>query len=411
MTVSRGARRNAIALSIFLASTAIAADVVTDANAKAGDFIAAAKLAHNGANYRAAAIVQVAVFEAVNAVTGRFPNARLKLDPAPSASIDAAVLSATRSALVALTPSQQAQVEAWYAEALAAVLESPAKAAGVALGGKAAAGVLALCAGDGSNLPETWKPVTIPGVYVATPLPLMTQWGKRNPWVLARPDQLRPGPPPSLKSETWAHDFNEIKTLGAKNSAARTAEQTAAAKFWEASAPAIYFGIVRSFAAAPGRDVGENAHLYAVVAMAMDDALVAVMDAKYTYKFWRPITAIRNADRTQNRATEGNPGWLPFIDTPPHPEYPCAHCIVASAAATVLEAAMGDAPAKLSGTSATLPGAVRSWSKPSELVAEVGEARICDGVHYRNSTVVGAEMGKKLGQLVVAKELRLATKP
>src|SRR5207302_1418841 len=162
------------------------------------------------------------------------------------------------------------------------------------------------------------------------PLPLMTQWGKRNPWVLARPDQLRPGPPPSLKSETWAHDFNEIKTLGAKNSAARTAEQTAAAKFWEASAPAIYFGIVRSFAAAPGRDVAENARLYAAVAMAMDDALVAVMDAKYTYKFWRPITAIRNADRTQNRATEGDPGWLPFIDTPPHPEYPCAPCSAVS---------------------------------------------------------------------------------
>src|SRR5205807_766986 len=209
----------------------------------------------------------------------------------PEASIDAAVLSATRSVLVALTPSQQSQVEAWYVEALTAVPESPAKAAGSAVGGKAAAGVLALSADDGSNLSETWKPVTIPAVYVATPLPLMTQWGKRRPWVLARPDQLRPGPPPSLKSETWASDFNEVKALGAKNGATRTAEQTAAAKFWEASAPAIYFGIVRSFAAAPGRDVGENAHLYAVVAMAMDDALVAVMDAKYTYTLWRPVTA------------------------------------------------------------------------------------------------------------------------
>ena len=411
MTVSRCARCNAVALFILLASTAVAADVVTDANAKTADFIAAAKLAHNGANYRAAAIVQVAVFEAVNAVTGRFPNARLKLGPAPGASIEAAVLSATRSALVTLTPSQQAQVEAWYAEALAAVPESPAKAAGIALGGKAAAGVLALRADDGSNLPETWKPATIPAVYVATPLPLMTQWGKRRPWVLARPDQLRPGPPPSLTSETWARDFNEIKALGARNSAARTAEQTAAARFWEASAPPIYFGIVRSFASAPGRDVGENARLYAAIAIAMDDALVAVMDAKYTYKLWRPITAIRNADRTQNPATEGDPGWLPFIETPQHPEYPCAHCIVASAVATVLEAAMGDAPAKLSATSATLPGAVRSWSKPSELVAEVSEARICDGVHYRNSTVVGAEMGRKLGQLVVAKEFQPAARP
>jgi hypothetical protein len=412
MTLSSAARFRAVALSVFLASTAVAADIVTDANAKAADFISAAKLPHNGANYRAAAIIQVAVFEAVNAVTSRFPaTGRVKLDASPRASIDAAVLSATRSALLAVTPSQQAAVEAWYTQALAAVAEGPAKAAGVALGEKTAAAVVALCADDGSNLPEAWRPVTTPAVYVATPLPLMTQWGKRKPWVLLRPDQLRPGKPPALKSETWARDFNEIKALGAKNSANRTAEQTAAAKFWEASAPSIYFGIVRSFAATPGRDAAENARLYAAVAVGMDDALVAVMDAKYTYKFWRPITAIRNADTAQNSATEADPGWLPFIDTPQHPEYPCAHCIIASVVATVLEAAMGGGSARLTGTSATLPGLTRSWNKPSDLVAEVNEARICDGVHYRNSTVVGTEMGKKLGELVVAKELPPPLKP
>jgi hypothetical protein len=227
---------------------------------------------------------------------------------------------------------------------------------------------------------------------------------------MAGGDQFRPGAPPKLTSETWARDYNEIKAIGSKNSTQRTAEQTAIAKFWEATAPAVYWPVARSVATVPGRDVTANARLLALAAMAMDDALIAVFDAKYTYNFWRPITAIRNGDADGNDATERDAGWTPFIDTPMHPEYPCAHCIVSASLGAVLEAELGGGPTpKLSSASATAGGAVRTWASIADFTREVSEARICDGVHYRNSAEVGTAMGKKIGELV-AKGLPRATR-
>ena len=161
---------------------------------------------------------------------------------------------------------------------------------------------------------------------------------------MTRGDQFRPGPPPSLTSEAWARDYNEIKAIGSKNSTQRTPEQTAIAKFWEATAPAVYWPVARSVASVPGREVTDNARLLAVAAMAMDDGLIAVFDAKYTYNLWRPVTAIRNGDLDGNDATTRDPGWTPFIDTPMHPEYPCAHCIVSGSLGAVLEAEIGAGP-------------------------------------------------------------------
>jgi len=227
-------------------------------------------------------------------------------------------------------------------------------------------------------------------------------WGKRRPWVMASGDQFRPVAPPSLTSDTWTRDYNEIKALGAKNSIQRTSEQSAIARFWEATAPAVYWPVARSVATAPGRDVTENARLLAVAAMAMDDALIAVFDAKYAYNLWRPITAIRNGNLDGNDATASDPGWTPFIDTPMHPEYPCAHCIVSGALGAVLEAEIGGGPVpKLSSTSPTSAGAVRTWTSVSDFVQEVAVARIYDGVHYRNSTEVGTAMGKRIGEFAV----------
>src|SRR5438094_9212105 len=219
---------------------------------------------------------------------------------------------------------------------------------------------------------------------------------------MASPDQFRPGPPPSLTSATWARDYNEVKALGSKNSTQRTPEQTAIAKFWEATAPVVYWPVARSVANAPGRDVTDNARLLAVAAMAMDDALTAVFDAKYTYNFWRPVTAIRNGDTDGNDATERDPSWTPFIDTPMHPEYPCAHCIVSASLGAVLEAELGGGPVpSLSSASSAAGGAVRTWKTVGDFVQEVAVARIYDGVHYRNSTEVGASMGKQIGELAV----------
>ncbi|PYN24180.1 MAG: PA-phosphatase [Candidatus Rokuibacteriota bacterium] len=388
-----------LALATLTGALGARADVVTDANAKATEI--ASRHPGTPPAVRIMAFVQVSVFEAVNAITGRYPPLRTKINAPAGASADAAVAAATRTVLSKLMPTQQAAIDADYLATLKPLPDGPAKSNGIAVGEQAAAACLAR-ADDATSLPDTYRPHTTSGVYVPTLLPAVPNWGRRKPWVMASGEQFRPGPPPRLTSETWARDYNEIKALGARNSTQRTPEQTAIARFWEATAPAVYWPVARSVAAAPGRDVTENARLLAVAAMAMDDGLTAVFDAKYAYNLWRPITAIRNGDLDGNDATERDPGWTPFIDTPMHPEYPCAHCIVSASLGAVLQAELGSGPTpKLSSASSTAGGAVRTWTSVADFVQEVALARIYDGVHYRNSTEVGTAMGKKIGELAV----------
>jgi hypothetical protein len=371
------------------------ADVVTDANARAA--VIASTLPGTPPAVRTMAIVQVSVFEAVNAITARYSAPRVKITAAPGASVDAAVAAAARTALLKLVPAQQGAIEADYQAALRPVADGPAKTAGIAVGEQAAAAVVASCADDGAVALNTYRPHTTPGVYVPTMFPAVPHWGKRRPWVMTSGDQFRPAPPPSLTSDVWKRDFDEIKALGGRSSTRRTAEQTAIAQFWEATLPVVYWPVARSVTSAPGRDVTDNARLLAVAGMAMDDALIAVFDAKYTYNFWRPVTAIRNAEGDAR-----DPGWTPFIDTPMHPEYPCAHCIVSASLGAVLQAEIGSGPSPtLSSASSTAAGAVRTWNTVDDFVKEVAVARIYDGVHYRNSTEVGTAMGKKVGELAV----------
>ena len=384
------------------------ADVVTDANARAADV--ASRFPSTPIAVRMMAIVQVSVFEAVNTVTGRYPPQRAKLNPAPGASVEAAVASATRTALSKLMPAQQAVIDADYQALLGSVPAGPAKTAGIALGEQAATAIVALCADDGAVSPDVYRPHAAAGVYVPTVGPAVPHWGQRRPWVLPRGDHFRPGPPPALTSETWTRDYNEIKAVGSRSSTQRTPEQTAMAKFWEATAPAVYWPVARSVASTPGRDVTDNARLLALAAMAMDDGLIAVFDAKYAYNLWRPVTAIRNGDLDGNRATDRDPGWTPFIETPMHPEYPCAHCIVSGALGAVLEAEIGSGPTPtLSSASSPAGGAVRTWTSVGDFTKEVAQARIYDGVHYRFSTEVGSAMGKKIGELA-AKSVPKATR-
>jgi PAP2 superfamily protein len=385
-----------LAAALLTAAPAAGADVVTDANAKAAAI--ASKHPVTPIAVRMMAIVQVSVYEAVNAITGRYPALSAKLTPTPGASTEAAVAAATRTALLRLLPAQQTLIDADYHAALKMVPDDRTKVEGISVGEAAAAAVVASCADDGAMAPNTYRPHTTPGVYVPTVFPAVPHWGKRRPWIMASGSQFRPGPPPSLTSEIWTRDLEEIKALGSKSSTRRTPEQTAVAQFWEATAPAVYWPVARSVTGAPGRDPSDNARLLALAAMAMDDALIAVFDAKYTYNFWRPVTAIRNTE-----GDAGDPGWIPFIDTPMHPEYPCAHCIVSGALGAVLESEVGTGPVKLSSASPAAAGAVRTWSSVADFVQEVAVARIYDGVHYRNSTEVGTAMGRKVGELTVQK--------
>jgi len=239
---------------------------------------------------------------------------------------------------------------------------------------------------------------------VPTATPAVPQWSLRKTWLLQRADQFRPGPPPALTSARWASDYDELKSLGGRDSKLRSAEQTEIGRFWDYSLPAVYHGVVRSVALQPGRDVLANAHLFATVAQAMDDALIAVMDAKYSYNFWRPVTAIRNGDLDGHDDTERDASWAPLIETPMHPEYPCAHCILAGTVATVLKAEGRERPLPvLSTTSPTAAGVVRRWNNPDDFMHEVALARIVGGVHYRNSSEVGLAMGQRIGEWALAR--------
>jgi hypothetical protein len=392
----------AIAVSLA-AAPAARADAVTDWNIKAGTVVVDARLGPPVGN-RVMAIVQTSVYEAANGITKRYPATSLKLEAEPGASVDAAVAAANQATLAKLVPSQATAVESAYAAALARIADGPAKTGGIAIGQRAAAAILALRADDGATAAEAYRPATTAGVYVPTAIPAASHWPQRKPWLMSDPAQFRPGPPPALTSALWLRDYNEIKALGGKRSTLRSAEQTDIATFWEATMPPIYHGLVRSVANVASRDMTQNARLFAAVAQAADDALIAVFDAKYTYNFWRPVTAIRNGDIDGNDGTERDPSWSPFIDTPMHPEYPCAHCSVAGAVATVLRAEIGTGPAPiLTTTSDSAKGAARTWKNVDDFMQEVANARIYDGVHYRTSTEVGLAMGKRIGALAVSR--------
>jgi hypothetical protein len=389
-----------LALALAAASPISVADAVKDWDKIACDIVGASKSA-TPLNVRAIAVTQTAVYEAVNRITHRFPGAGGGQPPV--ASVEAAVAAANRAALSALVPDQAAAIEAAYLKAVGAVADGDAKAAGIAIGERAATEILASRADDGSAAIESYRPVTAVGAYVPTTIPVATQWPQRKPWLMASTSQFRPGPPPALDSAVWARDYNEVKALGARNGSTRTEEQTQVARFWEATKPSIYHGLVRAVADRPGRDVTRNARLLAAVAQGMDDALLAVFDAKYHYNFWRPITAIRNGDQDGNEATARDAAWTPFIETPMHPEYPCAHCILAATVGTVIGADMGEDPLpELSTTSYLLEGVTRRWTTTADFIQEVSDGRIYDGVHYRNSTEVGAAMGRKVGALAAS---------
>jgi len=384
----------------FMMPGLVRADAVTDWNDKACAIVG--KVGPGSTGHRIMTIVQVSVFEAVNSIEGRYRPYVTKVVASPGASVEAAIAAANRAVLVEYVPGEKATIEATYQAALTAIPDGQAKADGIAVGEKAAAAIVARAAADGSNVPETYLPRTTPGVYVPTTIPVFSTWTKRTPWIMARPDQFRPGPPPGLGSDTWVKDYNEVKALGSIKSAQRTPQQTDIARFWEETRPLIYHPVMRSVAVMPGRTLSQNAHFYAAGSIAIDDALIAVYDAKYTYQFWRPITAIRNGGG--NPALMQETGWTPLITTPMHPEYPCAHCVSASALGAVIEAEIGGNPMPtLSTSSPTAGGVTRTWKSVPDLVDEVKLARIYDGVHYRNSGAIGNDLGQKVGKLVVEK--------
>ena len=382
---------------LLLVALGARADVVTDW----ADMTA--EIADEGPDtIRTIALAQNAVYEAVNAITARYPRDRADLGSAQGASVEAAVAAASRAVLLQEAPALKDKTEAAYAHALAAIAEGEARTKGIGVGERAAADVLTKHGHDLDSI-EPYRPVTSPGLYAPTTIPTGWSLGQHRPWFMKSAAQFRPGPPPALKSELWARDYNEIKALGSATSTARTPEQTEIARFWATNLPDVHLGLARSVATAAGREVTRNARLYAAVAAAMNETEISVFEAKYHYLFWRPITAVRNGDRDENSATERDADWVPLIATPMQPEYPCAHCMLAATIATVLRAEAGGSSAlALSTTSNTARGVTRRWASTDAVVQEVSMARIWAGVHYRTSTEAGNRMGEQVGTLVAA---------
>lgn len=402
---AKSLRRFLFAVTFLLLPLSASADVVKEWNERALAAASQAKQLPYAAT-RTMALVHSAIFDAVNSVRGGYATYKVKSAATAGASAEAACVAAAHSILGKLFPDQAAALDTDYAASLAKIPDGASKTSGIAVGEEVGAKAFALRASDGSDTPNTYRPAAAPGAYVPTTFPIGSQWGNVTPWIMERGSQFRPPAPPKLTSPEWARDYNEIKDLGGKKSAIRTSEQSDIARCWIIVGPASWDPVVGQLSDVSGRSLIQNARLFALVEMAAADAYIAVFDAKYTYNFWRPITAIRNGDTDGNDATTRVSDWEPLIDTPLHPEYPCAHCITSAAVAAVLQAEFrsGSIPA-LSMVSPTAPGVTRKWTTIQEWADEVSEARIYGGIHYRNSAVVGKAMGKKIGELAVQRYL------
>ena len=390
--------RQPISFTLWLcAAIPCSADVITDWDARAQ-----AIASPSGAGQRESAIVDAAMFDAVNSITPRYRPYLAQEPVTQRASAEAAAASAAATALARLHPQKADELHAALRDSLASLSAPRAEIdRGAQIGETVAARIVDSRASDGATATDPYRPRTQPGVYVPTATMVGSTWATMRPFVLERADQFRPGPPPSLTSKEWVADYGEIKAYGAAGSKVRTAEQTETARFWLMTGPQAYHPLARQIVSARHMSLIDSAHFMALYAIALNDAYIAVFDAKYHYEFWRPVTAIRNGDLGGNPDTERDPTWQPIDATPMHPEYPCAHCILSAAAATVIELqGGGNAIPELSLTSASAPGVVHHFTSLDALTSEVANARIWAGFHYRFSTRVGAAMGKDVGRYV-----------
>jgi hypothetical protein len=354
-------------------------------------------------------IVHIAMFDAVNSIERRYQPYLVQLPAAFTTSKEAAAAAAAAAVLATIDAKTASEMKVALATYLASIPDGEAKSDGVRLGEVVAARVLEARSNDGSDAPDAYRPRTTPGVYVPTAITLSSMWPNMKPFAMASPSQFRPKPPISLASEEWARDYNELKDYGGQISTKRTPQQTEAAKFWLVGPPVAYHPFVRQLVIANQMSVVDSARFMALVAIGLNDAIIAVLDAKYHYDFWRPITAIRNGDIDGNPATEREATWQPIAPTPMHPEYPCAHCIQSGSVAGVVKGVLGtlDIP-EIAMTSPTAPGVTHRWTNMATFTDEVASARIWAGFHYRFSTRVGTDMGYQIGEYVVKRVMQPA---
>jgi len=344
-----------------------------------------------------------AAHDALNAIDRRYKPYLSDLR-APDASADAAVASAVYVILKSALPSQAVALDAAYAGALARLPEGNAKAAGVALGERAAQAILAARAGDGSaNAQGPYAPTPAPGAYQFTPpfdFAAFVNWGAVKPFAITSGDQFRTAAPFALTDSGYTADFNEVKSLGAAQSTARTEEQTQIARFWLESTPMSWQRIAMRLAAERRLNGWDQMRLYALLQTAEADAYVAAFDSKYFYSFWRPITAIRAAAIDGNPDTTADAEWISLEPAPPIPDHASGHAAAAGAGAAVLESVFSGA-VTFAHQSTSLPGVTRNFVSFGQAEQEIGTSRVYLGFHFRRAVSQGLKQGRQVGHWTV----------
>lgn len=361
---------------------------------------------------RDAALVSSAVFDAVNGIQQRYEPILVTADAPPGASKRAAAVQAAYVVLVSRYPAQAADLGAKRTASLAAIAGGGnSLQRGVEWGQFVADAILAWRSSDGFTPPPPpflggadvgqWRP-TLPGFAPG----LLPQFAIMTPWGMPSSDAFRPAGPPALDSALYAAEYDEVKEMGSLGSTLRTAEQTDFCRFWQLSTPTfLWTRVALDLLADVDSSLSDNAHLLATMSLATADAIIACWDAKYFYEFWRPVTAIRLGDTDGNADTTLDPTWTPLLVTPPFPEYTSGHSTASSAAASVLADYFGDATS-FTVKSHTNLSWTRSFSSFSAAVAEVADARVFAGIHFRTACVVGTAAGADVAAYVLENMIR-----
>ena len=357
---------------------------------------------------RSFAIMHAAIYDAVNAIERSHEPYLVELGRVPAtASRDAAASVAAHDVLSALYPTFQATLDAQLSQELTALPADANTTQGEDLGHAVAAAILDLRRDDGSAAqPIPFSFVNAPGRYQSTPpnfppQPQFTHWSHVTPFVLAGADQFRPGPPPALTSNTYADSFNQVKALGIANSTAATPDQALIGRFWNGAIQNYWNEIAQTAALRHGLTTTDSARLFALLNLSLADSVIAFYDAKYTYNFWRPVTAIRAADPRTNAETQPDPNWLPEAGkTANDPSYPGAHAAISAAAQTVLVTFFDTDHFQLDVTSEVLPGIERHFESFSGAEREASLSRVFAGVHFLTDEQAGETLGRQVADFV-----------
>jgi hypothetical protein len=358
---------------------------------------------------RSFAIMHAAIYDAVNVIDASHRPYLVRLTGVSRfASQDAAASVAAHDVLAQLYPKFQAVLDTQLQQSLAQIPNDKHKAEGVAAGKAVAAHILALRANDGSSAPPIpFVFGTAPGDYQSTPpnfpkQPQFTHWGRVAPFALERANQFRPGPPPELTSERYSDDFNEVKSLGIVNGTLSSPDEALTGRFWNGAIQNYWNEIAQTAALAHQLTTADSARLFALLNLSIADSVIAFYDAKYTYNFWRPVTAIRAADTDDNPDTLADATWLPEVgNTTPDPSYPGAHAVISAAGEDVLGFFFKTDRFDFSVTSEVLPGVERSFARLSDAAQEATLSRIFAGVHFRTDLTTGRRLGDAVADFVV----------